>query len=416
MSKRKEDRIGCYLLPHVEEFVFDELSDSYLDRAGIADILMGVPIPIRKTAMTGLTTLDIARNMAFVIGCDPNFDYTENYIAYILRVFGKKFAEGLVGDGVDAAQKNDYDYACIQFRAAMQIDPENVDALYCYGRACKDSYELGEDEEFVGRYKAEALEAFEQVTIRRPDFAEGFYFLGYGYVNLGLYMKAKLTWEEYMRLTEPDVNAAGSDEASAAPDEAPADSDEASAAPDEASAAAKREQTRKLREEIRMRLDSLKEPVEIEKGYNMVLSGRYAEGIEKLSEYKEGKFADWWPLWYYLGVAYNQLSEIEARSRIGSDGSETGEACEGDGNIVNGRDFAQKAAEHFLHVLKLSPSNIETMEELVGLYRRLGDTEKADKYERKIRVVKDNAAQDRAEARAAAEAAAAAPTASDRLN
>ncbi len=326
--KEKEDRIGGYLTPHLNEFLFDELSDSYMEKAGIADILTGVPIPIRKTVSNSISPLDIARNMAFVIGCDPQFEYGDNYIAYILRIFGKKFAQGLIGDGMDGAQKKDFDYACIQFRAAMQIDPDNMDAWYCYGRSCKDSYELGEEEEFVGRYKAEALEAFETVTIKKPDFADGYYFLGYAYLNLGLYVKAKLTWETFLELTTQD----------------------------------------ELRQEISERLATLCDPVEIEKGYNLVLTGHYDEGIEKLSTYKEGKYEAWWPLWYYLGVAYSQLDMIE------------------------------EAIAHFTKVLQLSPSNIETMEELVKLYEAIGDDEKSQKYSKKIQIVKENAALDKAEA------------------
>lgn len=331
-KEKKEDRIGVYLVPHLNEFIFDELSDSYLDRAGIGDILMGIPIPIRRTALKSLTTLDIARNMAFVIGCDPDFEYKENYIAYILRTFGKKFAEGLIHDGVDGAQKSDFDYACIQFRAAMQIDPENIDAYYCYGRACKDSYELGEEEEYVGRYKAESLEAFELVTLKKPDFADGYYFLGYGYINLGLYVKAKLTWDSFMEFSSDDEK----------------------------------------KKEIQGRLDTLTDPIEIEKGYNFVLSGRYQEGINILCQYKEGKFSNWWPLWYYLGIAYQQIHLYD------------------------------EAILHFLQVLKLSPSNIETMEELVKLYQEIGDRKKAEKYTKKIQVVKNNAALDKAEAEAQA--------------
>ena len=75
-----QDRIGEYLLPHADQFIFDELSDSYLEKAGIADILTGVPVPIRKTAMTGLSTLVIAKNMAFIIGCDINFKYRYHYV------------------------------------------------------------------------------------------------------------------------------------------------------------------------------------------------------------------------------------------------------------------------------------------------------------------------------------------------
>ena len=58
MSNKIEDRIGYYLVPHLEDYVFDELSDGYLDRAGIADIMMGVPVPINKKKMMKLTNLN----------------------------------------------------------------------------------------------------------------------------------------------------------------------------------------------------------------------------------------------------------------------------------------------------------------------------------------------------------------------
>ena len=256
MNLQEKDRISQYLTPHLSEMIFDELSDGYLERAGIKDIMTGVPVPIRKTELESISTLSIARNMAFVIGCDPTFQYKENYIAYILRAFDKRFAEGLIADGVEGAARNDFEYACIQFRAAMQIDPDNANAYYCYGRACKDAYEAGEEEELVGRFKAESLEAFEIATLKNPQLAEAFYFLGYGYVNLGLYIKAKLTWEDFMKLSADE----------------------------------------ELKKEIAQRLEQLEQPVEIEKGYNLVLAGKYEEGIEALSVYTEGQYADWWPL------------------------------------------------------------------------------------------------------------------------
>ena len=322
-----EDRIGEFLVPHLKDFIFDELSESYLEKQGLTEIMSGVPIPLRKTELNKITTLSIALNMAFVIGCDPNFQYRDNYIQYILKGFDKRFAQGLVADGVDGAQKNDFDYACIQFRAAMLIDPENVDALYCYGRACKDAYELGEDEDFIGRFKAESLEVFEKVTLKKPDFADAYYFLGYGYINLGLYVKAKLTWEEFVKLSNDEEKI----------------------------------------KEIKERLELLVEPVKIEEGYNLVLSGRFAEGIERLSAYTEGEYKDWWPLWYYLGTAYQGL------------------------------EIPEKAVENYLKVLQLSPSNLEAMEELVRMYEVLGDAEKVEKYTKKMGVIKGNMELDRLE-------------------
>ena len=328
MNLQEKDRISQYLTPHLSEMVFDELSDGYLERAGIKDIMAGVPVPIRKSELGSISTLAIARNMAFVIGCDPAFQYRENYIAYILRTFDKRFAEGLIADGVEAASRKEFEYACIQFRAAMQIDPDNANAYYCYGRACKDAYEAGEEEEFVGRFKAESLEAFEIATLKNPQLAEAFYFLGYGYVNLGLYIKAKLTWEDFMKLSADE----------------------------------------ELKKEIAQRLEQLEQPVEIEKGYNMVLAGRYEEGIAALAPYTDGEYASWWPLWYYLGAAYAALERDD------------------------------EAVASFLQVLRFSPSNAEAMEELVKLYEKLGDEEKAAKYRTKLEIVSENAKKDREEA------------------
>lgn len=357
MNLEEKDRIGRYLVPHLDEIIFDELSDAYLAKAGIADILTDVPVPLRKNELGGISTLTIAKCMAFVIGCDPEFKYKENYVSYIVRTFGEKFADALVAEGVEAADaKNDYDYACIMFRAAMQINPENAGAYYCYGRACKDAYEtaaadlgVSEDaEEFVGRFKAEALEAFEVATLKDPTLAEAYYFLGYAYVNMGLYVKSKLTWEEYMKLTE---EAASIDET----DEKMQDE----------SFAERIKELRQIRKEIAARLESLEKPVEIEKGYNLVISGRYEEGIAALSEYKESEFASWWPLWFYLGTAYAELGESE------------------------------EAVSCFTEVLKYSPSHLETMEELVKLYEKLGDEEKAKKYADKAEIVKGNMEKDR---------------------
>lgn len=323
-----QDRIRDYLMPHLNDYLFDELSPEYMKRAGVSDILTGVPVPINKNELEGLSTLKIAKNMAMVIGCDINFKYRENYIAYILRTFTKEFAKPLINEGIDGAAKNDFDFACICFRGAIMIDPESTDALYCYGRACKDSYENGEGEEYVGRYKAESLEAFEKLTLKKPDFDMGFYFLGYGYLNLGLYIKAKLTWDKFMELSNSEQE----------------------------------------KEEVSKWLEKLRDPVIIEEGYNAVLSGRFETGIEILSQYEDdSRFNTWWPLWHYLGKAYKELGELD------------------------------NAKDCFNKVLKLSPSNIETMAELMEIFQIKEDYAMTEKYANKIEIVKANIEKDKLE-------------------
>lgn len=320
------DRIGQFLAGHLKDFVFDELSEDFLKKNGFENILTGVPVPVNKKDLAAISIKNICISMAFIIGCDINFKHRESYINFIVRNYTKDFAKYLVGEGVESASKNDFDYACILFRGAFLIDPDNADAVYCYGRACKDSYEKGGSEDFVGLFKAEALEAFEKVTIMKPEFDMGYYFLGYAYLNLGLYVKASLTFKSFVELTKDST----------------------------------------MKSEVEEWITKLEKPVEIEKAYNLVISGHFQEGIDALLPYSEDeKFNNWWPLWQYMGVAYKELGNLKM------------------------------AEASFLQVLKLSPSNIDTMKELVEIYKATADQEKVEKYTKKISVVEENESLDK---------------------
>jgi tetratricopeptide (TPR) repeat protein len=161
----------------------------------------------------------------------------------------------------------------------------------------------------------------------------GYYFLGYAYLNMGLYLKARLTWQDFLRLS------AGSET-------------EIHEMDDQLLAS--------LREEISERVEELEEPVQIELGCNSIMGGDFVGGKDTLMKFAEGRYSQWWPLWYYLGVAEASL-----------------------GN-------ADEAIADFKKVLTLSPSNTDAMDELVHLYEATGDKENAAKYRNKIGIVNSN--------------------------
>jgi tetratricopeptide (TPR) repeat protein len=232
------------------------------------------------------------------------------------------------------------------------IDPKSQAALYLYGRVCKACYELAgaaaeegeqsaeglsftpEDlDDYIGCFKAESMDTFEILTMMHPDFAMGYYFLGYAYLNMGLYLKTKLTWDEFIKLSSAaEENSSGLDE----------------------------QQLEDLRHEISGMLLDLEEPVEIERGCNQISAGDFVGGRDTLSKFKEGRYENWWPLWYYLGVAEASL-----------------------GNLT-------EAIADLKKVLTLSPSNTDVMDELAQLYEAAGDTANAAKYRNKINIVNTN--------------------------
>ena len=320
----RPDRVGPWLKARLKDFTFDEFSADFLRKANLKEGFSGVPIPLRaedreafKTGH-GLRSDIIAENMARVLGIDPKFKYRGIYIAFIELLFGQKAVDNMTRKARDCADRGEYEEACIYFRAGLVLKFDDLSAMYGYARILRQLYTDGKEEDYVGTLKAECLEFFELTTEYFPRFDMGWYYLGYMYLNLGLYIKAKLAWDEYLKYGRME----------------------------------------KDRREISRRQTQLEEPVEIEKGYNAVLAGRWGKGLEILEPYKESRYGDWWPLWYYLGVAYA------------------------------GAERADEAEAAFKRALKGSPRHIESMEELVKIYEKTGDKAGVKKYSDKLALVK----------------------------
>ena len=268
----REDRIGRYFKKYLNKFVFVEFSDEFIARSKAGDVMKGVPVPLRRKEVKsfaggdGVSMMVIAENMAWVMGCDPHFKYTKDYVKIMDKLFGHKLFENLMKEGRDAAERGEMDNACIHFRASLCIQYDYLHSMYSYARACRVMYENSRNEEYIGRFKAEALDWFELLTETHPRFAMGFYYLGYSYLNIGLYKKAVLAWEEFLKFTH----------------------------------------NKKDRKEIRHRIEQLEDPVRIEAGCLDITSGRYDEGVAVLEPYLRSKYKDWWPLHYYLGMGYQE--------------------------------------------------------------------------------------------------------------
>lgn len=319
----REDRIGKYFRKYLNKFVFVEFSEDFMAKSKAGELMRGVPIPLRKKEVKdfagggGIPFLVLAENMAWVMGCDPHFKHTKDYVAILTKLYNKKLDEGILKKGRDAAEMGELDTACILFRATLCIQPEYLHGMYSYARACRAMYLASRNEEYVGRFKAEALDWFELLTQAHPRFAQGYYYLGYAYLNLGLYAKADISWRSFLKFSRNG----------------------------------------KDKKEIRTRLSQIEEPLKIEAGCNHVMAGRYEDGIMALEPFASSRFHDWWPLHYYLGVAYEMTGERSA------------------------------AVNSFKRTLQLNGSHLETMKELLAIYEDEKDKANIKKYAEKIKLI-----------------------------
>ena len=322
------DRVLKYMEPYIKNFLFVEFSDEFMKKLKIDDIAKGIKVPLEPKDVKefaggeGISATKIAENMIFVIGCNPNFKYIEEYKKYMDRFFKDGLKVDILMAGVRFVEKKDLVKACIHFRAALALDPNMMEAMYNYARVCREIYTEvdDEDEEKIGRFKAEFIDLLEQLTIDFPDFEQPYYFLGYAYLNMGLYEKAGLIWEKFLLICkDPQVQA-----------------------------------------EIAQRLGQIAEPRKIEQGCNHVISGRYQEGLITLLQFQNSTYDTWWPLHFYLGIAYEEL-----------------------GNL----DMAKNSYEK---TLRLNAAQMEAMDGLIRIYSQQGNDEMVEKYTKKKAIVEEN--------------------------
>ncbi|MEG0918973.1 MAG: hypothetical protein RSA49_04105 [Anaerovoracaceae bacterium] len=269
------DRISRFFKEILAGFVFVNYSEELMEKLKIQDIMTGVPVPLSKEDLLiyssgkAVSATKVAENMTFIIGADTDFKYNEPYKEYMKRFFDNHMIEDILKVGVKAIGEENLYKACIHFRAALAFVPNMMEAMFNYARVCRQIYLDSDQEDEIGFFKAEALEVFEKLTIEHPKFDKPYYFLGYMYLNLGLYTKAKLTFEEFLKLSKDPRDV----------------------------------------EEITIRIKELDGPQLVEAACNLVISGRYQEGAAALEPFVGGEFDKWWPLHFYLGTAYEELAE-----------------------------------------------------------------------------------------------------------
>ncbi len=280
MIKSREDKLGEYLQSELKDFMFSELSDEFLRTAELT-FLSGVSVPIKQADIKafmekGLSTTELADNMAIVIGADIHFKYADEYLKYLNKLFDDKLVLVFASKGEECFKTGNYRRGAAYLRAAIMFRSDSPEALFSYANGCRLWYLSMEGEEgredIILLLKSEARAYFEFCTNTKPEFAPAWYFLGYTYLNAGEYLRAQIAWKNYMKYGNPE-------------------SDEG--------------------KEIAERLSELEDPVKIENAIHLLAEGRIEEGLRILEPYVETEYGNWWPLHYNLACAYQELGFLE---------------------------------------------------------------------------------------------------------
>ena len=280
-------KIDKYLLKKTEELAFITVKrdgDFHLDGYEIPKEGLHVPIKNEvlvkgikeKTAQERLNSMSIADAMIYIIGIDPEFKYNDEYKKFLAALekkvnfdtrayagyMSRKYFE--IGECTDSL---------IYIKALITLYPDDIEGLYNYAIVCQEvatSYQKDGDAKGMNAFLMEAGENLEKIINMDENFALAYYHLGYHYYNQSQYIKAKVIWEEAIKL--------GIDEDTAA--------------------------------EIQENIGKMDYKVQYEEGYTLVFQGKCEEGLEKLLPLEE-EYGDWWNLLFIIAIAYKNMGELD---------------------------------------------------------------------------------------------------------
>lgn len=280
-------KIEKYLLKKAEELAFITIKhDGEFKLEGYEIPKTGLDVPIKnevlvkgikeKVAQERLNSMSIADAMIYIIGIDSKFKYNDEYKKFLealekntdldIRAYmgymSRKYFE--IGECTDSL---------IYLKALITLYPEDLDGMYHYAIVCQEvakQHQKDSDDEAMNKFLLEALSMLEKVIQIDENFSLGYYHLGYHYHNQGQYVKAKVIWEEALKLgLDADLVA-----------------------------------------ELQENIGKMDFKVQYEEGYSLVFQGKSEEGLEKLLPLEQDH-SDWWNLLFMIGLAYKNMNELE---------------------------------------------------------------------------------------------------------
>ncbi|MFZ5968001.1 MAG: tetratricopeptide repeat protein [Bacillota bacterium] len=263
-----------YIKNRADQVVFLQLKEGGLGGLERFQYLEGLPIPIlvneladlvkNKDGQQDIPLASIARGMVFLMGLDKEFKHLSLYKRFLYD-FDEQIEDYIAYEGIKLAEQGELYTALIYFHSLVQLNKDNLNGVYNYGRCCYDIAEKSHEAKVKSDFTKEATAVFELLAEEFPEFSASHYYLGFLYAKQKMFKKAQLTWEECLGI--------GIDE--------------------------------DKEEEIRKQLIGIRDQIQYEEGYTLALGGHPEKGLEKLIPLLE-KYHDWWNLTFLIGFAYRQ--------------------------------------------------------------------------------------------------------------
>lgn len=213
----------------------------------------------------------ILNGMVNIIGADPGFKYNPSYLK-ILEESRQELGPKLLKRGIEEQEKGKLLNGGIIFRALMALDDKDLNYKFNYGLNLEAIGKklMEEDEEEAYIFLEEAKTIFEEILNTDKSYSLAHYKLGYYYKNENKFLKAGITWNNYLKY--------GKDE--------------------------------NLLQEVREQLEIIKVDEQYETALTYIEYGRYEEGVNILLTLLP-KYEEYWNINFLMAKGYLGLEDYE---------------------------------------------------------------------------------------------------------
>ena len=213
---------------------------------------------------------NIIDGIIYIVGVDIEFPYIDEY-KNILIAYNKDIGDYIFYNAIKNMQDKDYDNSAIKLRTLMTLQPDNALGLFNYAivleEIAKKFMEDGKVEEGK-EFLDHSTDKLELVLDMDKNFPPVYYKLGFHYRHSEKYLKANLTWEKFLHLSNDEL----------------------------------------LLQEVREEMNKIEDDVVIETALTYLAYDDFDKSLDYLLKLMP-KYKDDWNINYLIGSVYSKLGE-----------------------------------------------------------------------------------------------------------
>lgn len=264
------------LRERLEELSYLELKEGASVKVGEVEFTGYLPLPILNSRLVDLVKESVEdipgeyflEGMVYVLSLDFDNEFSQRYVDFI-KSYTKDIKGYLFSKGMELINNDNFSESLIYLNALKNLGLADEKAYFSIGNALENlDISIFSDRE-KNVHSVDIMNIYERVLNLDDEFSLAHYKLGYIYKAFGQFLKAKLSFEKFLKLDKNDFRL---------------------------------QEVRETLEDLEG--DSLKEEAVLDMN-----SGNYESALEKLLKVKSNKRDDLY--FYHLSLTYGNLKDFD---------------------------------------------------------------------------------------------------------